>query len=71
MNKVEAMRKRLIDIAVMIRREQVALGVGPLDFPTDRLAELHALYHRLQPAYARELDSTNTDKHPQASREAS
>ncbi len=56
MKKVEAMRTRLYEIAVSIRREQVRLGVGPLDYPTPELQRLDALYNRLQPAYARELD---------------
>ncbi len=56
MKKVEAMRTRLYEIAVSIRREQVRLGVGPLDYPTPELQRLDALYNRLQPAYAAELD---------------
>ncbi len=56
MRKEEAMRVRLVEIATAIRREQVRLGVGPLDYPTPELQRLDALYNRLQPAYAAELD---------------
>ncbi len=55
MEPVEAMRKRLVEIAVAIRREQLAAGLGPLEH-TPESQRLEELYKRLQPAYARELD---------------
>ena len=55
MEPVEAMRRRLVEIAVAIRREQLAAGLGPLEH-TPESQRLEDLYHRLQPAYARELD---------------
>ncbi len=53
--RVEAMRHRLVEIAVAIRREQLAAGLGPLEH-TPESQRLEELYHRLQPAYARVLD---------------
>ncbi len=54
--RADRMRRKLIEIAIVIRREQARLGVGPLEYPTPALRRLDALYHRLCPAYARELD---------------
>ncbi len=53
--RVEAMRRRLVELAVAIRREQLRAELGPLEH-TPESCRLEKLYHRLQPAYARELD---------------
>ena len=53
--RAERMRRTLVEIAISIRREQVRLGVGPLEYSTPELQRLDALYHRLRPAYSREL----------------
>ncbi len=52
MEPVEAMRTRLVEIAVEIRREQLAAGLGPTEH-TPESQRLEELYQRLQPAYAR------------------
>ena len=57
---VEAMRHRLVEIATAIRREQLAAGLGPLEH-TPESERLDELYHRLQPAYAREIDRAEPD----------
>lgn len=55
MEPVEAMRRRLTEVAGAIRGEQVRAGLGPTEH-TPESQRLEELYHRLQPAYARELD---------------
>ncbi len=61
MDPVEAMRHRLVEIATAIRREQLVAGLGPLEH-TPGSERLEELYHRLQPAYAREIDRAEPGK---------
>ena len=58
---VERMRQKLIEIAVLIRREQVRAALGPLEH-TSESAHLEELYLRLRAAYARRLDQMESEK---------